>query len=89
MISGQRIEIVLSMAGGAGRRKMEVLLDVQRVADGVLEHVVMSCRWVPRVIASVKASPFRGYNSIYFNPGDGGEYVIWDPRRVISMRQVR
>ncbi|CAE7462522.1 unnamed protein product [Symbiodinium sp. CCMP2456] len=31
----------------------------------------------------------QGYNSIYFNPGDGGEYVIWDPRRVISMRRVR
>ncbi|CAE7252813.1 unnamed protein product, partial [Symbiodinium natans] len=31
----------------------------------------------------------QGYDSVYFNPGDGGEYMIWDPRRVISMRRVR
>ena len=30
----------------------------------------------------------QGYDSIYFNPGDGGEYVIWDPSRVISMKRV-
>ena len=30
----------------------------------------------------------RGYDSIYFNPGDGGEYIIWDPSRVISMKRV-
>eukprot|EP00435_Cladocopium_sp_Y103_P028588 s2504_g7.t1 len=29
-----------------------------------------------------------GYDSVYFNPGDGGEYMIWDPSRVISMKRV-
>mmetsp|Transcript_92633 Transcript_92633/g.271194 ORF Transcript_92633/g.271194 Transcript_92633/m.271194 type:complete len:136 (+) Transcript_92633:1-408(+) len=27
-----------------------------------------------------------GHDSICFNPGDGWEYVIWDSRRVLSMR---
>lgn len=30
----------------------------------------------------------QGYDSMYFNPGDGGEYLIWDPSRVISMKRV-
>ncbi|CAJ1365215.1 unnamed protein product [Effrenium voratum] len=30
----------------------------------------------------------QGYDSLYFNPGDGGEYMIWDSSRVISMRRV-
>ncbi|CAK8988934.1 unnamed protein product [Durusdinium trenchii] len=30
----------------------------------------------------------EGYDSIYFNPGDGGEFMIWDPSRVLSMRRV-
>eukprot|EP00438_Fugacium_kawagutii_P022527 Skav225100 [mRNA] locus=scaffold621:555304:562822:- [translate_table: standard] len=29
-----------------------------------------------------------GYDSIYFNPGDGGEYMIWDSSRVLSMKRV-
>lgn len=29
-----------------------------------------------------------GYDSITFNPGDGPEYVIYSPSRVLSMRQV-
>eukprot|EP00438_Fugacium_kawagutii_P022525 Skav225098 [mRNA] locus=scaffold621:525427:535340:- [translate_table: standard] len=29
-----------------------------------------------------------GYDSVVFNPGDGNEYVIWDPSRVLSKKQV-
>eukprot|EP00438_Fugacium_kawagutii_P021911 Skav207158 [mRNA] locus=scaffold573:351120:357875:- [translate_table: standard] len=30
----------------------------------------------------------EGYDSILFNPGDGGEYMIWDKNRVLSMRRI-
>eukprot|EP00930_Biecheleria_cincta_P021343 TRINITY_DN15843_c0_g2_i1.p1 TRINITY_DN15843_c0_g2~~TRINITY_DN15843_c0_g2_i1.p1 ORF type:complete len:318 (+),score=37.68 TRINITY_DN15843_c0_g2_i1:80-1033(+) len=30
----------------------------------------------------------QGYDSITFNPGDGQEYLIWEPWRVKSMKQI-
>lgn len=30
----------------------------------------------------------EGYDSLNFNPGDGMEYIIWDPKRVKSMKQI-
>jgi len=30
----------------------------------------------------------QGYDSMTFNPGDGVEYIIWDPSRVKSMKRI-
>lgn len=30
----------------------------------------------------------QGYDSMIFNPGDGVEYIIWDPSRVKSMKRI-
>jgi len=30
----------------------------------------------------------QGYDSLTFNPGDGVEYIIWDPSRVKSMKRI-
>jgi len=30
-----------------------------------------------------------GYDSVIFNPGDGTEFMVWDPSRVVSVRRYR
>mmetsp|Transcript_90006 Transcript_90006/g.160233 ORF Transcript_90006/g.160233 Transcript_90006/m.160233 type:complete len:236 (-) Transcript_90006:18-725(-) len=74
------------------------ILQVQ-VNMGRVKHMGHTCLSSPRcwgrsvgwAIHCIASGQHRvpGYDSIIFNPGDGTEFMIWDPSRVVSVKRYR
>jgi len=67
-----------------GITKAGAIIEAQVTMGTMATHFDRHCRGYGG--GGVRAARHAGYNSILFNPGDGNEFIIWDPRQVQSTR---